>query len=72
MIYQIFIYIRHRFQPIICLTRGLTTLEAMLLRPNKDYRAGGGGVFSADSAQLQKGGQMSVRLEAAPDAGQGA
>ncbi len=37
MIYQIFIW--HRFQPIICLTRDLTALDAMLLRPNKDSRA---------------------------------
>ncbi len=59
MIYQIFIW--HRFQPII--------YGIELLRPNKDSRAG---FFKADSAQLQKGGQMSVRLEAAPDAGQGA
>ncbi len=39
-----------------------------MLRPNKDSRAG---FFFTDSAQLQKGGQKSVRLEAAPDAGQG-
>ncbi len=32
MIYQIFIW--HRFQPIICLTRDLMALDAMLLRPN--------------------------------------
>ncbi len=42
--------------------------DAMLLRPNKDSIA----FFKADSAQLQKGGQMRVRLEAAPDVGQGA
>ncbi len=39
MIYQIFIW--HRFQPIICLTRDLTTLDTMLLRSEaKDSRAG--------------------------------
>ncbi len=44
-------------------------LDTMLLHPNKDSRAG---FFWADSAQLQKGGQMSVKLEAAPYAGKGA
>ncbi len=34
------IFIWRRFQPIICLIRDLMALDAMLLRPNKDSRAG--------------------------------
>ncbi len=45
--YKRSISVDHYFQPIICLTRDLTALDAILLRPNKDS---GAGFFQADSA----------------------
>ncbi len=74
MINQIFIW--NRFQPIICLTRDLTALDAMLLRPNKDSRAGFLGQFSATPKRTNEstsfwGGleTWGLRLRRTPDRG---
>ncbi len=67
--YQIFIW--HHFQPIICLTRDLMALDAMLLCPNKDSRAGFFRPIHLKQFVLKKEDKW-VRLEAAPDTGQGA